>query len=152
MARFVRWLLLSVLIFTSLPGVAEIYRYVDEQGNIVFTDEPVEDRESTRIEVQVNSYSSPSVAAFNYDPSLITRRPDAIEVVMYSAAWCGYCKQARRYFRAQKIPFTEYDVEKSERGRRDYKALKGRGVPIILAGEKRMNGFSVDAFERIYRR
>ncbi|WP_198147347.1 glutaredoxin family protein [Gilvimarinus polysaccharolyticus] len=32
-------------------------------------------------------------------------------VVMY-ASWCGYCKKARRYFRANNIPFTEYDIEK----------------------------------------
>ena len=70
---------------------------------------------------------------------------------MYSTTWCGYCKQARNYFQQNNIAFAEYDVEKSDKGKRDYKKMNGRGVPIILVGDKRMNGFSPGAFEKIYR-
>ena len=40
------------------------------------------------------------------------------------------------------IVFTEYDIEKSTKGRRDFESMKGRGVPIILVGDMRMNGFN----------
>ena len=73
------------------------------------------------------------------------------QVVMYSTTWCGVCKRAKGYFRERDIPYREYDVEKSAKGRRDYQRLKGRGVPIILVGDQRMNGFSRDRFESIYR-
>jgi glutaredoxin len=72
-------------------------------------------------------------------------------VTLYSASWCGVCRRARSYFNRNRIPFTEYDVEQSERGRQDYRALQGRGVPIILVGATRMNGFSPDAFDAMYR-
>jgi len=49
------------------------------------------------------------------------------------------------------IRFTEYDIEKSSKGKRLYKNLGARGVPVILVGKKRMNGFSEAGFEKIYR-
>ncbi len=70
---------------------------------------------------------------------------------MYSTVWCGYCKKARRYFKEKGIPFQEYDTETTQKGREDYKKLNGTGVPIILVGKKRMNGFSPSGFERLYR-
>ena len=69
---------------------------------------------------------------------------------MYSTTWCGVCKKAKRYFKSKKIPFTEYDIEKSEQAAREFKKLRGRGVPVILVGDSRMNGFSVKNFDRLY--
>lgn len=73
------------------------------------------------------------------------------QVVMYSTDWCGYCKKARDYFRSQNIAFVEYDIEKNPQARRQYDALGAKGVPVILVGDKRMNGFSVSGFQGIYR-
>jgi glutaredoxin len=130
---------------------AEMYRWVDSKGGVHFTDTPPEKVKSTEIRLQINSYSSPQVTPFEFDDSLITRRKTTTGVIMYSATWCGVCKKARRYFQQQNIPFEEYDVEKSAKGKQDYQALRGNGVPIVLVGETRMNGFSVGQFERIYR-
>ncbi|MGI9290354.1 MAG: glutaredoxin domain-containing protein [Gammaproteobacteria bacterium] len=69
---------------------------------------------------------------------------------MYSTEWCGVCKKARNYFTANDIPFKEYDVEKSTKGARDYKKLNARGVPVILVGKSRLNGFSSGKFENLY--
>ena len=70
---------------------------------------------------------------------------------MYSASWCVVCKRARDYFRRQGIAFAEYDIDTDPRGRREYQALGARGVPVILVGDKRMNGFSEEKFARLYR-
>jgi glutaredoxin len=69
---------------------------------------------------------------------------------MYSASWCGVCDRARRYFRAHAIAFREYDVETTAKGRLDYRRLRATGVPVILVGEKRLDGFSERSFERLY--
>ncbi|MCW8830565.1 MAG: hypothetical protein OQK32_03490 [Gammaproteobacteria bacterium] len=45
-----------------------------------------------------------------------------------------------------------YDVEKSSIGRRDYKALRGTSVPIIIIGKKRMNGFTAARFDNLYKK
>jgi len=43
-----------------------------------------------------------------------------------------------------------YDIETSKKGKRDFIKLKARGVPVILVGKKRMNGFDVRKFEAMY--
>ncbi len=49
------------------------------------------------------------------------------------------------------IKYKEYDVEKSAKGKSEYRRLGAKGVPVILVGKRRMNGFSVDGFEKLYR-
>lgn len=66
------------------------------------------------------------------------------KVVIYTTRRCGYCKKAKAWFSRKGIAYTEYDVENSNKGQRDYKELGGHGVPIILVGEQRLNGFSED--------
>ena len=147
----IRCLLLLLLSFSiTHPVYAEIYKWVDETGAIHFSSEPPRKGKSEEIKIEVNSYSSPQGPAYKYNPSLITSRKASTNVVMYSTTRCGYCKMAKRYFNKQKIPFAEYDVEKSSKGKKDFKALNGRGVPIILVGKRRMDGFSVASFEKLY--
>ena len=70
---------------------------------------------------------------------------------MYSTSWCGACKRAKQYFNENGINYVEYDVETNEKGKQDFRELGGRGVPIILVGNKRLNGFTASSFEKIYR-
>jgi len=69
---------------------------------------------------------------------------------MYSATWCRMCKKAKNYFRKNNIPYVSYDVEKSRIGKMDFKLLRGKSIPIIIVGSKRMNGFTAAKFERLY--
>jgi glutaredoxin len=73
------------------------------------------------------------------------------KVVMYATSWCPYCQQARNYFRQQGIPYVEYDIERDVEAKRRYQAFGGRGIPVIFVNKRRMNGFSVSGFNRIYR-
>lgn len=151
MKAWYRFILVFLLGFVLLPASAEIFKWVDDQGNVHFTDKPPETAKTEKVKVEINSFTSPTVAPFKFDPSLISQRKAGNSVVMYSAEWCGYCKKARRYFEANSISFEEYDIEKSSKGQRDYKKLNGRGVPIILVGDRRMNGFSESSFNKIYK-
>ena len=71
---------------------------------------------------------------------------------MYPPPGVGVCTKARRYFEANNIGFTEYDVETSQTGKAGFEKLNGKGVPIILVGDKRMNGFSAAIFETLYQK
>ena len=62
-------------------------------------------------------------------------------IVMYTIDWCGYCKQAREYFTSKNIPYVEYDIEKSNKAKRNYDVLKGSGTPLIYQGYTRVVGF-----------
>lgn len=140
--------LLSLICLACSVASAEVYRWTDEDGRVHFGDKPPRDAETEQVEIRINTYEAPQIVYQPPEPKAAGRRP----VVMYSASWCGVCKRAAAYFRDKGIPFTEYDVEQSAKGRADFKRLGGRGVPIILVGKARMNGFSAANFEQLYAR
>ena len=37
-------------------------------------------------------------------------------IVMYSTAWCGDCKRAKKFFDKQKVAYINVDIEKDEKG------------------------------------
>ena len=140
-----------IIAFILLPVTsnAEIYRWTDENGKVHFSDQKPWQTESEKVEVKINTYESVS-----YDTSLFDTGNSLFDtgkkVVMYSTSWCGYCKKAKRYFEQKGIAYTEYDIEKDTRAKRQYDKMQAKGVPVILVGKKRMNGFSEAGFERIY--
>ncbi len=141
--------LFVALMIPSLTYGADIHKWRDADGKTHFGDKPPADTETEQVLVRPNVYTSPSIEGLSEIFSRETGRHEE-KVVMYSTTWCGYCKKARRYFGANKIRYKEYDVENSAKGKRDYKKLGAKGIPVILVGKKRLNGFSEAAFERIY--
>lgn len=128
-------ILLSIVAGILLPSAqAELKRYVDEDGRVIYTNKPIAGNKPNARQLKFNSFLNQS------NP----------RVILYTTAWCQYCKQARNYMRNHGVPYREYDVETSEKGRSDFKKLNGRGVPLILVGDKRMDGFSSTNFEKIY--
>ena len=133
-------ILMVVLITVGSASLAgAIYKWKDANGRIYIGDRPpADDSVAEQISVRaINTYKSATVA----------ERDDSVgntgrQVVIYTTRSCGYCNKAKAFLREHAIPFTEYDVEQSSKGKRDYKKLKGRGVPIIMVGNQRLNGFN----------
>ena len=137
-----------MFIYMGLFGTnahAEIYRWVDENGKVHFSDEKPEKTRVEQVKVQLNSFEGLSISDSDFIDARLNR-----QVVMYSATWCGYCRKARNYFQKKGIPFKEYDIENSSKGRRDYARMNGQGVPIIFVGQKRIQGFRAEQFQAIY--
>ena len=78
-------------------------------------------------------------------PDYSTGRPDYStarnEVILYATEWCGYCQKTREFFKENNISFVEYDIEKSERRRKEHKRLGGRGVPLLKINGKIIHGY-----------
>lgn len=72
------------------------------------------------------------------------------KVVLYRTEWCGYCKRAAAYMQSNNVPFIERDIERNAGYKAEFKRLGGKGVPLIVLGEKTMSGFSESAFEKQY--
>jgi glutaredoxin len=81
-----------------------------------------------------------SISGFFESAPAIAANNDT-QVVMYSTDWCGYCKQARSLFKSAGVEYHEYNIEKSAEGLKQYKALGGRGVPLIIINGKILRGF-----------
>lgn len=131
-----------LLLLVSQASMAEIYSWTDDNGRKYYSSTAPKHQKSQKISIKVNSYKGVTV-----DTSSVKA---GNKVIMYSTSWCGYCKKAKQYFNKNNIQFTEYDIEKNARANRQYKRLNGKGVPLILVGKKRMDGFSASEFKRIY--
>lgn len=141
-----------VMVAGGLPVSAEIYKWVDEQGRTHFSDNAPVTAQAEEVTIKINTYNSPGFApdAFLSEDSEKPHSRSSHKVTIYSTAWCGVCQKAKTYFRRNRISYTEYDVETSAKGKQDYQKMNGKGVPIILVGNKRLNGFSQQSFESLY--
>lgn len=143
---------LLILLLFSFPASAEIYRWVDENGQTHFSTELPVQQKGEEVDVKVYSYTSVSTEPAKPSTSLPVKKAVANkEVVMFATSWCGYCRKARNYFAKKNIDYTEYDIEKSRAARKAYDSMGARGVPVILVGKNRMNGFSEASFDRLYK-
>jgi glutaredoxin 3 len=74
-------------------------------------------------------------------------------VTIYTTPSCGYCTVAKKYFRENRIPFTEYDVSKDQRKADEMVRKSGQmGVPVIDVNGKVIVGFNKPEIERSLRR
>ena len=71
------------------------------------------------------------------------------KVVMFSTPSCSWCRRAKKYFRENKVPFKEVNVERDTDAARDLQRKTGQsGVPVIKIGSKWIVGFDKPAIER----
>jgi glutaredoxin len=132
-----RLLMLLAVAACTLPAAAGVYKWTDAQGRVHYSDSPPPDQEAAQVKIKVNSISGPAVvSAFKASSPAAKER-----VRIYTTTWCGYCKKAKAQLAARRVPFDEIDVETSDSGQREFASLGGRGVPVILIGSQRMDGF-----------
>lgn len=120
---------------------AQLYKWKDAEGRTRYSNVPVPGQSAPAAVPQdrVATASAPAGAPAAQPAAAPSAKA---AVTLYTTAWCGYCSKTRAYLKARGIPFTDRDVEKSAEAKSDYRRLGGRGVPVILVGSQRMDGFS----------
>lgn len=69
--------------------------------------------------------------------------PDpATRVAVYGTPTCPYCRKVRAYLKERGIAFADYDLTSSPRAKEAYDKLKGVGVPLVLIGDRRIDGYN----------
>lgn len=147
------YLLLILFISTSGLSMADIYKWTDANGKVHFSDKPpanknVETLDEQQLASRASSYTQAEITKLPTDSSIYRKNQ---KLIMYTTSSCGYCAQARKYFTKQRIAFKEKNIETSEKFHREFKKLGGKGVPVILWGKNKMNGFSVKKFKKMYK-
>ena len=147
-------LILLALLSLACAGVqGGIYKWVDASGRVQFSDHPPVSGEAESVRLgRINTFEGVRVEDHVDDRRVAPKPAKRPSVVMYGASWCGVCRRARRFFQDQGIPFQEHDIEQDKSAKREFDRMKGTGVPIILVGGKRMNGFSAGRFMALYSR
>jgi glutaredoxin len=142
-----RALLALALLAAATAPAQGLYRWSDAQGRIHYSSEPPPGVKAAEVRARTNTYAAPAPARSRNAARAKPVAAAAVPVVMYATSWCPYCAKARAYFGRNGIAYTEHDIEKSPAARAEFKRLGGRGVPLILVGRERVNGFDELAFE-----
>lgn len=71
------------------------------------------------------------------------------KVILFSTSACSWCRRAKKYFRENRVPFKEVNVERDAGAARDLVRKTGQtGVPVIKIGSKWIVGFDRPAIEK----
>ena len=132
-------LLLSITLLLLAYNVqAEtLYRSIDENGKVQYSDTPVKNAADTE---KLNSTSEP--AADDTLPFELRRAVEKFPVTLYVSGSCGTaCNLARDYLTKRGVPFTEKSLGAPEDIDAFKKASGGDQIPTIQVGTKWTIGF-----------
>ncbi|WP_456405333.1 glutaredoxin family protein [Thiolapillus sp.] len=63
-------------------------------------------------------------------------------ITLYSTTGCAHCRQLKQWLQQRQIRFVEMDVQRNARAFKDFQRHGGRGVPLLLVGERKIQGFN----------
>lgn len=72
-------------------------------------------------------------------------------ITLYSSPNCGHCRQIKAHLLRLKIPFQDFDISRNNRAQNEFQRLGARGVPLLLIGEKRLDGYEPHRLEKLLR-
>lgn len=83
-----------------------------------------------------------------------SRRTQGLAVTVYSASWCGVCKQAKAYLSQKGIPYTEKDIERDPVAKAEVISKVGstKGIPVIDVNGSVLVGFDQNALDQMIRK
>ena len=138
------------------PTTTTLYKSTGPDGKTVYSDHPpVEGREAKTLTFKNPPASPLSAATLAYIEQL--RKSSDMHasgapssgIVLFSAAWCGYCKKAKAYLAQKGISYREVDVETKD-GMLAYAQAGGKsGIPLLLANGQKVLGFSPAAYDAL---
>ncbi len=122
----------------TAPAHAQIYKIVNPDGTVTFTDHPPAVGKGSQKALKVSGASSgTSTASF---PPELRKAVGTYPVTLYSAESCKGCDQIRSLLTKRGVPFSERTV--STKG--DYDEIQkisgARSVPVLKIGSKVMSG------------
>ena len=68
---------------------------------------------------------------------------------LFTAAWCGYCRQAKAYLAGRKLRYEEIDVDTPE-GSKALARVGGAGLPFLVWNERKLQGYTVAGYDAFF--
>lgn len=73
----------------------------------------------------------------------------APRLTLYSTARCAHCRQLKQWLQQRGLRFQEFDIQRNARAQKDFARLGARGVPVLLIGDQRVDGFNPKQLEKL---
>lgn len=156
------FLLALLLPLAWVTQAATVYRSVGPDGQVVYSDKPPADGKiektlsfvdlpSTPMPESVLKYRDELQKSMKKRLSEVGTRLDTSGPVIFTAVWCGYCTRAKSYLAEKRITYQEYDIDTPNGMRAYVEAGGGRGVPVMLWNNQKVQGFSRPAYDALFK-
>jgi glutaredoxin-like YruB-family protein len=144
---------LFLFLYPALSS-AEVYKWIDDKGNIVFSDSPPAGVDAREIKVKDNNRTEMQQAreerpkAKKKDDNSRLRDLRDISIILYMTDWCPYCRKAKDYLASSGLTFTEYNIDKDRKKGEEMKQKSGsKAVPVIDVEGIIIRGYAPEAIQ-----
>jgi len=72
-----------------------------------------------------------------------------IRISLYTTRQCSNCRKVKELLKKHNIRFMELDVATNQRAFKEFQRLGSRGVPVLLIGKYRVDGFQPNKIEQV---
>ncbi|NRF65500.1 glutaredoxin family protein [Aquincola sp. S2] len=145
-------LALFLIVWLSAAHAQTLYKSIGPDGKVVYSDRPpAEGRVDKTLQFENLPSSAVPAATLSYVEQLKRMKQSALPptngLVLYSAAWCGYCRKAKAFLAGKGVSYQEIDIDTPDGKAAFAQAGGGRGVPLLLVNGQKIQGFSPEAYE-----
>ena len=140
-----RWLLLPIFVLAGVAAQAEMFRWVDADGKVHYSDQPPP-ANVKQVEKKKVSGGKPSEAPLPY---ALQQAVKNFPVTLYSSTCGEGCARASALLSKRGVPYTELDATDAKT-QSELKTLTGGQivVPVIKIGREVVKGFEEGAWNR----
>lgn len=71
-------------------------------------------------------------------------------IILYSNSTCVYCKKTKELLNFYNLDYLTYEIDKSQEAKEQFEKMNSDTVPVLLIGDKKINGFSEAAMKDIF--
>ena len=152
-------LLLACGLLTVVTTEAQtVYKSIGPDGKTVYSDQPpTTGKLQKTMKFELASSALPASAASFMEqfrkthPGGAPTAPASKGVTLYSAVWCGYCKQAKSWLAGHNVAYTNVDIDAPGGTAALAQASGGgSGAPVLVVDGRTLNGFSAGAYDAAF--
>jgi glutaredoxin len=81
--------------------------------------------------------------------TVATREPSGPNIVLYSAAWCGACKKAKRHLARRGVDFEERDVDQPRYAEELRRKTGRKSIPVLDVDGRVVTGFNASTYDQL---
>ncbi len=123
-----------------LSHAGKLYKWVDQNGNVTYQDQPPPGEATVIQDDSTTAASAVSGAAANAAQQTAA---EANPVTLFSVPICNTCDLVRMVLEQNKVPFEEKNADRSVEVQQEMEAKAGQlSVPLLIIGEKVITGFN----------